>query len=211
MVIQQAATSTVDLLLQRMNGGDIDARNQLSAAVYEPLEHLTLRRLKRFPVVRRWDEGGDVLNSALVRLMGALDKVQPASEQEFFRLAVEEIHRELVDRARHYSGPAWRCTHDTARAERRMRVALESGLRDDSQGPMDQENWAAFQQAVEHLPTEERGVVSLLFYHGWTQAQVGKLLHVTVRTVQHHWQSASRKLLATLAPRSEPGQAAWAN
>ena len=38
---QPASTSTVDLLLQRMHDGDIGARNQLIAAVYESMEHLT--------------------------------------------------------------------------------------------------------------------------------------------------------------------------
>jgi RNA polymerase sigma factor (sigma-70 family) len=40
------------------------------------------------------------------------------------------------------------------------------------------------------LPVEEREVVSLTYYHGWTQAEVATLLQVTVRTVQRRWQSA---------------------
>jgi DNA-directed RNA polymerase specialized sigma24 family protein len=41
---------------------------------------------------------------------------------------------------------------------------------------------------------EEREVVSLLFYHGWKQAEVAELLGVTVRTVQRRWQAALVKL-----------------
>jgi RNA polymerase sigma factor (sigma-70 family) len=44
------------------------------------------------------------------------------------------------------------------------------------------------------LPVEERQVVELIFYHGWTQAEVADLFDVTVRTVQRRWQTALMKL-----------------
>jgi RNA polymerase sigma-70 factor (ECF subfamily) len=188
MAIQPATTSTVDLLLQRMHQGDNGARNQLIAAVYEPMEHLTQSMLRRFPGVRRWDESGDVLHSALVRLMRALEKVQPDSEEAVLALGHEQVRHEFLNRAHRYAGPAWRTTHDRTRA----------GEQDDREESIDLEKWAAFQEAVERLPTVEREVVILLFHHHWTQAELGELLHVTVRTVQHRLQSAARKLRAAL-------------
>jgi len=44
------------------------------------------------------------------------------------------------------------------------------------------------------LPAEECEVVELIFYQGWTQAEVADLLDVTVRTVQRRWQSALLQL-----------------
>src|SRR5262249_10251341 len=52
------------------------------------------------------------------------------------------------------------------------------------------DRWCAFHEEVAALPVEEREVVSLLFYHGWSQAETAELFGVNVRTVQGHWQSA---------------------
>jgi RNA polymerase sigma factor (sigma-70 family) len=77
--------------------------------------------------------------------------------------------------------------------------AGEGGEQDDREQTIDLENWAAFQEAVELLPTVEREVVGLHIYHGLTQAQIGELFHITSRTVRHRWQVAMRKLRAALA------------
>jgi RNA polymerase sigma factor (sigma-70 family) len=47
---------------------------------------------------------------------------------------------------------------------------------------------------VARLPVEEREVVGLVFYHGYTQAEVAELLQVSGRTVKRLWQAALRKL-----------------
>jgi DNA-directed RNA polymerase specialized sigma24 family protein len=41
-------------------------------------------------------------------------------------------------------------------------------------------------------------VVGLVFYHGWTQAEIAELFGVTVRTVQRQWRSACVKLTESL-------------
>jgi RNA polymerase sigma factor (sigma-70 family) len=58
----------------------------------------------------------------------------------------------------------------------------------------DLERWSSFHQGVGELPDEEREVVVLVFYHGWSQSQVAELLGLSVRTVQRRWQSALRTL-----------------
>ncbi len=57
-------------------------------------------------------------------------------------------------------------------------------------GTDDLNRWARFHAAVEGLPVEERETVGLVFYHGWTQAQVVELMQVTERTVQRWWRAA---------------------
>jgi RNA polymerase sigma factor (sigma-70 family) len=47
---------------------------------------------------------------------------------------------------------------------------------------------------VEKLAVQEREVVGLIYYHGWTQAQVAELFQVNVRTVRRWWESALVKL-----------------
>jgi DNA-directed RNA polymerase specialized sigma24 family protein len=159
---------TMKLIIDRLRYGDIEARDQLIGTAYEYLEERTQRMLCGFPRVRATDEAGDVLHGALLRLLRALDDVLPTSANEFLALAVGEIKRELVDRARLYSGPAWRFTHDTPRNKRQRLVVGATGGDDDSEDSVDREDWMAFQAAVEQLPTEERAVASLIFYHRWT-------------------------------------------
>jgi RNA polymerase sigma factor (sigma-70 family) len=43
---------------------------------------------------------------------------------------------------------------------------------------------------VDRLPAEEREVVGLVFYHGWTQAQIAELFAVDERTVRRRWRRA---------------------
>jgi len=58
--------------------------------------------LGRFPTVRGWADTGDVLQSAVMRLLRALKEVRPGSVRDFFGLAAEQMRRELLDLARHH-------------------------------------------------------------------------------------------------------------
>jgi RNA polymerase sigma factor (sigma-70 family) len=51
-------------------------------------------------------------------------------------------------------------------------------------GAEEPERWSAFHKQVEQLPVEEREVVGLIFYHGWTQAPIAELFDVSERTVR---------------------------
>jgi RNA polymerase sigma factor (sigma-70 family) len=51
------------------------------------------------------------------------------------------------------------------------------------------------------LPADEREVVGLVFYHGWTHAQVAALLVVSKRTVRRHWRRALARLCGAVEGR----------
>jgi RNA polymerase sigma factor (sigma-70 family) len=51
---------------------------------------------------------------------------------------------------------------------------------------------------VDNLPLEEREVVGLIYYHGWTQQQIAELFNVSVRTVRRRWDTARQRLRAML-------------
>src|SRR5262245_31807408 len=91
--------------LDRMRAGDLAARDELLRSLCGRLEQLAHKMLRRFPGVARWEQTGDVLQNALVRLFRALGQVRPASMRDFFGLASEQMRRELLDLARHYQGP----------------------------------------------------------------------------------------------------------
>ena len=173
-----------------MRAGDGAAGDELVRGVCDRLERLAHKMLKRFPHVRRWAETDDVLQSALLRLLRALQVVRPDSTRSFFGLAAEQMRRELLDLARRYNGPAGLGAHHASRQP--------GGATGEPQAPKEEpdelEKWCAFHEEVARLPVEEREVVGLIFYHGWPQADVAKLFQVSIRTVQRRWESALVKL-----------------
>jgi RNA polymerase sigma-70 factor (ECF subfamily) len=180
--------------LERMRDGDRAARDELLRAVCGRLEQMARAMLSRFPNVRRWAETGDVLQNALMRLLRSLEKVEIDSTRAFFGLAAEHIRRELLDLARHYYGREGVGANHASHAALPAEAPQGPDPADRTVAPDDLERWCNFHQAVAGLPTEEREVVGLVFYHHWSQAQVAELLQVSERTVRRYWQSALRKL-----------------
>jgi RNA polymerase sigma-70 factor (ECF subfamily) len=183
--------------VDRLRAGDRDAADALLRQVCGWLERLTRSILRGFPNVKRWADSDDVLQSALLRLLHTLRAVSPQSARDFANLAAVHIRRELLDLARHFRNRLDR-PHGAAGAGGEQPAELpdpNSGLADDL------DLWSAFHEAVERLPVEEREVVSLTFYHGWTQAQVAELFGVDERTVRRRWRSAALRLTEALGGR----------
>ncbi len=180
--------------LARIRAGDLSARDELLRSVCRRLEELTHQMLRRFPNVRRWADTDDVLQNALLRLLRSLEGIEPASMRDFHSLAAVHIRRELLDLARYYGRREGAGLHpgDPKAADDSPASAGEPpGPREDSS---ELEKWCRFHQEVEHLPVEEREVVSLIYYHGWTQVEVAELLQITDRTVRRRWEAALVKL-----------------
>lgn len=157
------------------------------------MELLTRQMLRGFPNVRAWTETADVLQSSVLRLLNTLRKIQPTSTRHFFNLVALHIRRELIDLARSFA----------ARKETlwKARNAADSGTADGqfladrfNDAPDELETWCRFHSSIEQLPDEEREVLSLCYYQGWTQIQVAEVLRVSERTVRTRWQSACLKL-----------------
>jgi RNA polymerase sigma-70 factor (ECF subfamily) len=176
--------------VQRWQQGDRAAADELLLACGDRLEHLARRMFKGFPNVRGWADTADVLQGSLLRLLNSLRNLRLAGTRDFFNLAAVHVRRELLDLARQVKsrgragGPAGVGSGDDPLA----RVA--------DGGPSEEElgRWCRFHEAVEGLPAEEREVMGLAFYHGWTQAQIAELFGVSERTVRRHWQRACLRL-----------------
>jgi RNA polymerase sigma-70 factor (ECF subfamily) len=181
--------------VERIRRGDLTAREEMLRAVHGRLERLARKMLRRFPAVARWEESGDLLQNAVLRLLRALQDVEPTSVRDFFGLAAEQMRRELLDLARHYRSRRVAGPSRAARADR-------GGAAPDAPAAADEldelEKWCAFHEAVERLPVAQREVVGLIFYHGWTQAEVAEHLSMSRRTVQRHWAAAMLQLHAQL-------------
>ena len=174
----------------RWQAGERAAADDLLRAVGAQMESLTRKMLRGFPNVRSWSETGDVLQGSTLRLLNTLKKMQPESKRHFLNLAGVHIRRELIDLARTF-------------ATRREMMAAPG--EESASGPAagfaptpdrsdDLELWCRFHEMVEQLPLEEREVISLRFYHGWTQVQIGEMFQIDERTVRTRWQSACIKL-----------------
>jgi RNA polymerase sigma-70 factor (ECF subfamily) len=174
-------------LLDRIRAGDPSARDDLLRATQGRLEQLARRMLRRFPRVRRPTDTADVYQNAVLRLLRALDAVRPDDTRGFMNLAAAQIRRELLDLARHYGGPHGLGANHASVGPNGQGL-LERPDRDPGAAEMDR--WAAFHEAVERLPAEEREVFGLTYYHGWTQAQVADLFGVDERTVRRRWRAA---------------------
>jgi RNA polymerase sigma-70 factor (ECF subfamily) len=200
------SVDTVNLrnLLERIQEGDLAARDELLRGSCARLEQLACKMLRGFPGVHRWADTDDVLQNAVLRLLRALREIQPDNTREFFGLAAVQIRRELLDLARHFFGP------EGEGANHASRTAL-AGSSDGAWDPIDRrfdvedlQRWCDFHQEVDGLPPEEREVVSLVFYHGWTQAQIAELCQISERTVRRRWEAALVKLHQIL--HEDPGE-----
>jgi RNA polymerase sigma factor (sigma-70 family) len=187
-----AKTTVLVQLLERMKCGDRDARDELIRAFQKRLEYLTRKMLLKYPGVGRWVEAEDVLQGSLLRLLRALESVTPESTRGFFGLAAEQMRRELLDLARHLYGPQGLGTNYASVGTNSE--ASRQGIEPADPGDDDLERWCRFHEEVNRLPAQEREVVGLIYYHGWSQAQVAELFQVNVRTVRRWWEAALVKL-----------------
>jgi RNA polymerase sigma-70 factor (ECF subfamily) len=164
------------------------------------LVRLAQRMLKAFPNVQRWAESDDVLQRASLRLLRTLEQIRPTSTRDFFNLAAVHIRRELLDLARTFHGPLGVGANHGSVPPQAAGHPVEAApdLRDDSE---DLDRWAAFHMAVEALPIEQREVISLAFYHGWTHERIAALLQITDRTVRRYWAAACVALAQQLSGR----------
>jgi RNA polymerase sigma-70 factor (ECF subfamily) len=176
--------------LSRLRRGDTTALNELILLASKRLEILTRQMLRDYPRVRRWTQTDDVLQNALVRLCRALESVEPADIQEFYRLATTQIRRELIDLARHYSGPRNAAGHHESWTGDPGQEQRSPDPADATHDPAALADWSDFHTQVAALPDEEREVFGLIFYHGMTQEDAADVLGVTVRTIQRRWQNA---------------------
>jgi RNA polymerase sigma factor (sigma-70 family) len=179
-------TASLHDMLDRFQGGDEAALDELIRRTGERLQRLAGKMLRGFATVHSREQADDVLQNALVRLTRALREVRPPSMADFFRLAAEQIRRELLDLARYHrrrsglnepfpAAPFDPADHNTSEA---------NGL----------DEWQALHEAVERLPDNLREVFSLTFYHGRTQAEIAELLGVSDRQVRRLWRDACLRL-----------------
>jgi RNA polymerase sigma factor (sigma-70 family) len=186
-------TGVLSQWLERLRQGDEAARREVINHACERLETLTRRMLRRYPRLRRWEQTGDVLQNAVLRLHRSLATVRPDSPAQFYGLAATQIRRELIDLARHHFGPQGAAAHHHTDGVGQADSPVVN-REDPADEPATLAEWSDFHEKVQQLPQAEREVFDLLWYEGLTQAEAAQLLGVTERTVKNRWRSAKLEL-----------------
>ena len=184
--------------IERMNAGDLSARDELIAHACGRLRRLAHMIFADFARVRRWEETADVLQNALTRLLQALRTIKVTSPRQFFGLAALEIRRELIDLARHYFGPEGAGANCASAVREEGRTPPTPESPDLTHDPERLALWTTFHEQVEALPQQEREVFGLLWYQELSQPEVAALLGVSVPTVKRRWLSARLRLQTAL-------------
>jgi RNA polymerase sigma factor (sigma-70 family) len=176
-------------LLDRLRQGDREARRLLLERACERLRRLAGRMLHgSFPELARRHELDSVVHEAWVRLLQALDKAEPPTVADFFRLAAFKFRQVLLDMAQNErrraqrevlgmsglesAGPSASSTHDPAR------LAL----------------WTEFHEKVATLDEPLRAVFEMHYYLGLPQAEIARVLELHPRKVSYLWIAATEKL-----------------
>jgi RNA polymerase sigma factor (sigma-70 family) len=194
--MNEGQTTQLQTLIDRLKAGDASAKDELIDCAYKRLVRLTSKMLKSYRGVARWEWTDDVFQNAALRLCRALNDTTPESVKHFLNLAALHIRRELIDLARHHSGPqSAGAHHDTGkdRSERPIDVAAET-----TSAPGKLVRWTEFHEHVHALPTGEREIFSLLWYHGMSQSEVATLLNLSERTLQRRWQAVRLKIFQAM-------------
>jgi RNA polymerase sigma-70 factor (ECF subfamily) len=166
------------------------ARDRLLEHANGQLEKLAHAMLRRYPRLRRWEQTGDVLQNAALRLHRALTQVRPASVRDFFALAATQIRRELIDLTRHHFGPLGDAAHHDTDPGAEAGDGFVDNARACGGEPSTLLDWADFHEKVERLPAAEREALDLLWYEGLTQKEAAAVLGVTEKTVKNRWRRA---------------------
>ena len=196
--MSESPSVQVQRCLDKLNAGDLSARDELIGVAMKRLEHLARKMFGDYRSLRRWEETGDVLQGAAIRLHRSLAEVTPATSVDFFRFAALQIRRQLLDSCRHYFGnEGIGVNHASVSPQSDASTpAFEAG--EQTHDPARLAEWREFHEQVESLPEDERQVFDLLYYQELTQDEAAQLLGVSVRTIKYRWQAVRMRLAETL-------------
>lgn len=196
--MSQLKTTELQLCLDRVHAGDAAARNELVEAALKRFRHLAHKLLQDFPAVRRRADTDDVLQTALLKLHGELQRDVPPSLKLFFWRTGKYVRQSLVDLAREHR--RWfdhHATPDNLSASSDT-TKIHAGAEDESDDPGQLAAWTELHDCIDSLPEELRQMFDLLWYQELTQAEAAEVLGIDRTTVTKRWQAARLTLSKSL-------------
>jgi RNA polymerase sigma factor (sigma-70 family) len=179
-------------LLDRMKQGDRAARRELLERASTRLRRLANTMLAgSFPALRDQHELDSVVHETWLRLLQALDQVEPPTVADFFRLAAHKVRQVLLDMADRQGRRAAREMPAPGGDSGSGGFAPAGGQTLD---PARLALWSEFHARVAHLPEDERQVFELHYYLELPQAEIARMLDLHPRKVSYLWVAATERL-----------------
>lgn len=184
--------SDITLMLQAVGRGEKQASEDLLPLVYEELRRLAARYMAG-------EASGDTLqptalvHEAWLRLVKD-DKRTWENQAHFLRTAALAMRRILVDRARRRLSLKRGCGGQCLPLED---LEISAATTDDRVLLVDESL-----KRLEQEDPESARIIVLKFFGGLTNQEVGKVLGVTERSVEHQWSYAKATLLGLMQQES---------
>jgi RNA polymerase sigma factor (sigma-70 family) len=179
-------------LLDRLRDGDPQARRQLLEHACDRLRRLASRMLHgSFPEVARRHEVDSVVHETWMRLLLALERTEPPTVTDFFRLAAHKIRQVLLDMAQGERRRGQREVIGYSEANGTAQAATSVNRTYD---PARLALWTEFHEKVATLDEPERTVFEMHYYLDLPQAEIARLLDLHPRKVSYLWMAATEKL-----------------
>ena len=179
-------------LLDRLRNGDREARRLLLERACERLRRLAGRMLHgSFPELARRHEVDSVVHETWVRLLQALEKTEPPTVADFFRLAAHKFRQVLLDMAQSERRRAQREVLGLSGVDSAGAAPSVAGTSHD---PARLALWTEFHEKVATLGEQERAVFEMHYYLELPQAEIARMLDLHPRKVSYPWVAATEKL-----------------
>jgi len=190
--MSQDTTRELQTLLNRLREGDKAARREFLELACGRLRRLAAKILYgSFTGLKARHEVDSVVHETWLRLMQALDKADPPTVEDFFRLAAHKIRQVLLDMAERQKRIDLRETF-LSHGDSRFSAGSEPSNQTYDGSRLAQ--WTEFHSKVDRLAEPERSVFEMHYYLGIPQSEVAKLLSLHPRKVSYLWIAATEKL-----------------
>ncbi len=176
-------------LLERVNGGDDDARDALFAMLYQDLRTLARSRLRRSETITLLDTTS-LVHESYMRYLDAR-QLSFADRGKFFAYAASVMRSIVVDEVR------------KRHAERRGGSAPHVELDTGSIGTLasDDAQIVRVHEALDELSSLDprlAQVVEMRYFAGLSEVEIARALDITERTVRRDWNKARTLLFEAL-------------
>jgi RNA polymerase sigma factor (sigma-70 family) len=204
--VTDETTNDLQLLIDRLRGGDEGARRELLQRAHDRLLRIAATVFRQdFPALHGRHDLESVVSEVWIRLAGALEKTGPETVEGFFGLVFLKVRQVLLD---------------MAQRQRRTDARRGRGMRGpgDSDGPADLDPsdttydpgqlavLTEFHEQIEKLPEDQRRIFEMHYYGGFSQAEIAQVLGIHRKQVSRLWLAATGRLAQWLEGLGAPSR-----